>query len=160
MGHTPIKAKDLSRDTMQSMCTPQKLSLEFHIEASKFLCVSRGKKCSFFGKFGIFCFLETLVFRIAILPYYWRIMLNAESPEQYPFLKPAPLAVSSRSFSSELLKIHLNFSSSKFFWAWFLFVGWCFVSTEENYHISALKHQASSKYRPLTCPAPLTLRSE
>ena len=111
---------------MQSMCTPQKLSLEFHIEASKFLCVSRGKKYLFFGKFGIFCFLETLVFRIAILPYYWRIMLNAESPEQYPFLKPAPLAVSSPSFSSELLKIHLNFSSSKFFWAWFLF-GWCFI---------------------------------
>ena len=31
-----------------------------------------GKKCSFFGKFGVFCFLETPVLRFALLPYYQR----------------------------------------------------------------------------------------
>ena len=28
------------------------------------------KKCSFFGKFGVLCFLETRVLRFALLPYY------------------------------------------------------------------------------------------
>ena len=31
-----------------------------------------GKKCSFFGKFGGLCFLETPVLRLALLPYYRR----------------------------------------------------------------------------------------
>ena len=35
------------------------------------VCVSRGKNCSLFGKFDVLCFLETPVFRFAILPYYW-----------------------------------------------------------------------------------------
>ena len=30
------------------------------------------KKCSFFRKFGVFCFLETPVLRFALLPYYQR----------------------------------------------------------------------------------------
>ena len=30
----------------------------------------RGKKCSFFEKFGVLCFLETPVLRLALLPYY------------------------------------------------------------------------------------------
>ena len=34
------------------------------------VCVSGGKKCSFFEKFGVLCFLETPVFRFALLPYY------------------------------------------------------------------------------------------
>ena len=33
------------------------------------MCVSGGKKCSFFGKFGVLCFLETLVLRFALLPF-------------------------------------------------------------------------------------------
>ena len=36
--------------------------------------VFTGKKCSFFGKFGVRCFLETFVLRFALLPYYRRIM--------------------------------------------------------------------------------------
>ena len=37
------------------------------------VCVRiRGKKCSFFGKFGVLCFLETPVLRFALLPYYRR----------------------------------------------------------------------------------------
>ena len=33
-----------------------------------YVCVSGRKKCSFFGKFGVLCFLETLVSRFALLP--------------------------------------------------------------------------------------------
>ena len=32
--------------------------------------VSGGKKCSFFRKFDLLCFLETLVLRFAFLPYH------------------------------------------------------------------------------------------
>ena len=39
------------------------------------MCVSGGKKCSFFGKFGVLCFLETPVFRFALLPYYRRFVV-------------------------------------------------------------------------------------
>ena len=35
-----------------------------------YVCESGGKKCSFFGKFGVLCFLETIVLRFALLPYY------------------------------------------------------------------------------------------
>ena len=33
----------------------------------------RGKKCLFFGNFGVLCFLETPVLRFTLLPYYRRI---------------------------------------------------------------------------------------
>ena len=35
---------------------------------------SGGKKCSFSGKFGVLCFLETTVLKFALLPYY-RVVL-------------------------------------------------------------------------------------
>ena len=37
-----------------------------------YVCVSGGKKRSFFGKFGVLCFLETPVLRFALFPYYRR----------------------------------------------------------------------------------------
>ena len=37
------------------------------------LCVSGGKICSFFGKFGMLCFLETNILRFALLPYHRRL---------------------------------------------------------------------------------------
>ena len=37
------------------------------------MCVSGGKKCSFFGKLGVLCFLVTSVLRFDLLPYYRRI---------------------------------------------------------------------------------------
>ena len=37
-----------------------------------YVCVLGGKKCSFFGKFGVLCFLERPVLRLALLPYYRR----------------------------------------------------------------------------------------
>ena len=43
------------------------------------MCVSGGKKCSFFGKFALLCFLETLVLRFAILPYDRRFISGYQS---------------------------------------------------------------------------------
>ena len=40
-----------------------------------YVCVSGGKKCSLFGKFGVLCFLETPVLRFSLLPYYRRISI-------------------------------------------------------------------------------------
>ena len=43
----------------------------FCCEIEKRSCMRiRGKKCSFFEKFGVLCFLETPVLRLALLPYY------------------------------------------------------------------------------------------
>ena len=42
------------------------------LDTHTYVCVSGGKKCSFFRKFGLLCFLETPVFRFAILPHYRR----------------------------------------------------------------------------------------
>ena len=39
-------------------------------------CVSGGKKCLFFEKFGVLCFLETLLLRFVILPYYRRLFVT------------------------------------------------------------------------------------
>ena len=36
----------------------------------KYVSLSGGKKCQFFGKFGLLCFLVTSVLRFALLPYY------------------------------------------------------------------------------------------
>ena len=38
--------------------------------------VSEGNKCSFFGKLGVLCFLETLVLRFALLPYYQQFLVR------------------------------------------------------------------------------------
>ena len=35
-----------------------------------YVCISGGKKCLFFGNFGVLCFLETPVLRFALLSYY------------------------------------------------------------------------------------------
>ena len=37
------------------------------------VCVSGGKKCSLFGKFGVLYFLEAPVLRFASLPYYQQL---------------------------------------------------------------------------------------
>ena len=44
-----------------------------HPDTGMHTCVLRGKKCSFFGKFGGLCVLVTHVLRFALLPYYRRI---------------------------------------------------------------------------------------
>ena len=44
--------------------------------------VSGGKKCSFFGNFGVLCFLETPVLRFSLLPYYRRPDIDENMPSQ------------------------------------------------------------------------------
>ena len=51
-------------------------------------CVSGGKKCSFFGKFGWLCFLVKPVLRFPLLPYYRRYICDnvfnmSLSPQYY-----------------------------------------------------------------------------
>ena len=48
-----------------------------------YACISGGKKCSFFGKFGVLCFLERLVLRFALLPHYRRNMKNEDNICKY-----------------------------------------------------------------------------
>ena len=38
-----------------------------------------GKKCSFFGKFGVLCFLVTSVLRFVLVPYYRRSVIWSEN---------------------------------------------------------------------------------
>ena len=47
-----------------------------------YTCVSVGKKCSFFVKFGVVCFLVTSVLRLALLPYYQRIEMRLSYTEE------------------------------------------------------------------------------
>ena len=47
-------------------------------DAHTYVCVSGGKKCLFFGKFGVLCFLETSVLRFAHLPYNRRLGFKME----------------------------------------------------------------------------------
>ena len=42
-------------------------------DTSAYVYISEGKTCSFFGKFGVLCFLETPFSRFVLLPYYRRI---------------------------------------------------------------------------------------
>ena len=44
-------------------------------ESRAYVCVSGGKKCSSFRKFGVLCFLETSVLRFTLLSYYRRLSL-------------------------------------------------------------------------------------
>ena len=51
------------------------LSPDTHTDTHTYVCVSGGKKCQFFEKFGVLCFLEIPVLRFALLPYY-RLIFN------------------------------------------------------------------------------------
>ena len=51
------------------------VSAFFSEVGNTYVCVPGGKKCSFFGRFGVLSFLETLVLRFAVLHYYRRSIL-------------------------------------------------------------------------------------
>ena len=57
---------------------------------TNYVCVPGGKKCSFLGKFDVFCFLETPVLRFTLLPYYRQNniekKLGEHAPANYGFL--------------------------------------------------------------------------
>ena len=46
----------------------RKTSISYFPDTLTYVCMSGGKKCSFFGKFGVLCFLVTPVLRFALLP--------------------------------------------------------------------------------------------
>ena len=58
---------------IQSCCTSKSNSricaCAYRVRIVSCVCVSGGKKCLFFGDFGVLCFLETPVLRFALLPY-------------------------------------------------------------------------------------------
>ena len=58
----------------QNECFKQTKHAEF--SKKRTLCVSGCKKCLFFGKFVVLCFLETPVMRFILWPYYRRIVEN------------------------------------------------------------------------------------
>ena len=48
------------------------------LDTHTYMCVSGGKKCLFFGNFGVLCLLKTPVLRFALLPYYRRFIATSE----------------------------------------------------------------------------------
>ena len=52
------------------------MNISYPPDKRTYLWVSEGKKCSFFGKFGVLCFLVTNVLIFAVSPYYTSIMLT------------------------------------------------------------------------------------
>ena len=60
-----------------------------------YVCVSGGKKCSFFREFGVLCFLETPVLRFALLSYYRRFILCKCNCK---FLRKSNINVSNKMF--------------------------------------------------------------
>ena len=52
-----------------------------------YVCVSWGKKCSFFGKIGVLCFFEACVLKLPLLPYYRRITHSKLTSTNKKFLQ-------------------------------------------------------------------------
>ena len=63
-------------------------------ETQTYVCVSGGKKCSFFGKFGVLYFFETPVLRFALLPYYRRCKPFVEKLKKWSLSYTQSVAVS------------------------------------------------------------------
>ena len=51
----------------------RKMNISYPLIMHTYVCVSVGKKCSFFRKFDVLCFLATPVLRFALSPYYRRV---------------------------------------------------------------------------------------
>ena len=73
------KAKGRNSNWMFKENKARRISRKTNIpppDAHTHVCVSGGKKCSFFGKFGMFCFLETPALKFDLLPYYRRVVVT------------------------------------------------------------------------------------
>ena len=69
------------------VCQENKAGRIFRKTNISYMCVSGKKKCSFFEKFGVLCFLVTPVLKFALLPYYQRIQRNSLEIQVREFLK-------------------------------------------------------------------------
>ena len=69
---------NLKRGISRKQSTPNFPKNEHFLlpDTHTYVCVSGGKKCSFFGKFGVLCFFEIPLLRFALLSYYQRIFLQ------------------------------------------------------------------------------------
>ena len=65
--------RDYFRDNLSSISA--KSWYETFRKKINILSVYGGKKCSFFGEFGVLCFFETPILRFALLPYYRRFLM-------------------------------------------------------------------------------------
>ena len=83
------------KDESQNGCFKKTKYAKFSEKRTLRTCAYQGfKKYSFFGKFGMLCFLETRVLRFALLPYYltlWFRLLNKN--ESARVLKPQSTSV-------------------------------------------------------------------
>ena len=86
------------------------------------------RQCSFFGKFGVLCFLETLVLRFAILFYYRRTFLVRSSSQisllilsEFERIISIPLKSSETAWKRNFLTILETFSIK------FYRLSWCFT---------------------------------
>ena len=61
---------NLKTEVTRQQSTPNFLKSEYFLPLIR---TRGGKKGSFFGKLGMFCFLVTYVLRFALLPYHWRL---------------------------------------------------------------------------------------
>ena len=66
--NTKLGSSVIQTATKNSKCTA-KVQIRNN---NMYVCVSEGKKCFYFGKFVVLCFLETPVLRFGLLPYYRR----------------------------------------------------------------------------------------
>ena len=69
------KRANLKTGVSRKQSTP-KFPKNKHFLPHTYVCVSGGKKCLFFGNFGVLCFLETPVLRFALLPYSRRYVFD------------------------------------------------------------------------------------
>ena len=89
-------------------------------DAHTYVWVSVGKKCLFFGKFCVLCFLETPVLRCSLLPYYRRVSLWCRSPTSYIlFNKNNATTIKSKKILTKILLLGRRFGriSSVYFQA-------------------------------------------
>ena len=62
----------------------------------------RGNKCLFFGKFDVLCFLETPVWRFALLPYNRRIATFKKKKKFHPIINLNSIQVKRGSYQKHL----------------------------------------------------------
>ena len=67
------KRANVKTEVTRKQCTPNFPKNKYFSPPDEIY--SGGKKCSFFGKFGVHCFLVTSVLGFALLLYYRRVML-------------------------------------------------------------------------------------
>ena len=88
-----------------------KISEHLPPDTDTYVCVSGSRKCSFFGRFGVLCFLVTSVLKFAFLPYQSRDLYEVN---HYCFLS-YPLVYEKKFKGSYFINTGLNLGLRKSF---------------------------------------------